>query len=180
MPSANGGGTTVRVAVRVRPALDKAGTPECITCSEDGRTLQISTLGEPGALSPLTSPRGSRARSLAFDSVHEGTTSQEELFRGCGMPELLEAALDGYTATVFAYGQTGSGKTYTVSGSAPAAGGRSGAASSPAPQVGEAPAANAGLMQRCAHYLYDGMSRRQGVRYTVRATYLEIYNEQVT
>lgn len=29
---------------------------------------------------------------------------------------MLEAALDGYSATIFAYGQTGSGKTYTMSG----------------------------------------------------------------
>jgi kinesin family protein 12 len=30
--------------------------------------------------------------------------------------ELLDAAIEGYSATVFAYGQTGSGKTYTMAG----------------------------------------------------------------
>jgi|TARA_B110000285_G_scaffold225948_2_gene284916 kinesin family member 12 len=30
--------------------------------------------------------------------------------------ELIDSALDGYSATIFAYGQTGSGKTYTMSG----------------------------------------------------------------
>ena len=52
-----------------------------------------------------------RARSFAFDSIHDRITTQEELFHDCGMPDLLEATLDGYTSTVFAYGQTGSGKS---------------------------------------------------------------------
>lgn len=30
--------------------------------------------------------------------------------------ELLDAAIEGYSATIFAYGQTGSGKTYTMAG----------------------------------------------------------------
>lgn len=29
---------------------------------------------------------------------------------------MIDAALEGYSATVFAYGQTGSGKTYTMAG----------------------------------------------------------------
>ena len=33
-----------------------------------------------------------------------------------GTHVLLDAVLDGYSATVFAYGQTGSGKTYTMAG----------------------------------------------------------------
>jgi hypothetical protein len=32
---------------------------------------------------------------------------QEELFETCGMQELVEAALDGYSVTIFAFGQTG-------------------------------------------------------------------------
>ena len=134
-------------------------------------TLDLDASAGGGAW-PL---RGPRARSFSFDSVHERTTTQEELFMGCGMPELLEAALDGYTSTVFAYGQTGSGKTYTVSGP-PVGRGNTSASQMPGPGT---PAPSAGLMQRCATYLYEGMGRREGVRYTVRATYLEIYNEQV-
>jgi hypothetical protein len=32
------------------------------------------------------------------------------------LPELVQAVLDGYHATLFAYGQTGSGKSYTMEG----------------------------------------------------------------
>ena len=41
---------------------------------------------------------------------------QKDVFNACGVPDLLNSALDGYSATIFAYGQTGSGKTYTMSG----------------------------------------------------------------
>lgn len=39
-----------------------------------------------------------------------------EVFHTCGVPDILDSALDGYSATIFAYGQTGSGKTYTMLG----------------------------------------------------------------
>lgn len=32
------------------------------------------------------------------------------------MHELINSALEGYSATIFAYGQTGSGKTFTMMG----------------------------------------------------------------
>lgn len=46
----------------------------------------------------------------------EEKTSQPECFLNCNVGEMLESALDGYSATIFAYGQTGSGKTYTMAG----------------------------------------------------------------
>ena len=45
------------------------------------------------------------------DGVRQG-----EVFSMCSVHELIKAALDGYSATIFAYGQTGSGKTFTMSG----------------------------------------------------------------
>ena len=109
--SATSGGQRVRVAVRVRPPLQHEGQPECIICAEDGKrlTLDLDSQSWPqrGA--------GPRARSFAFDSIHDRSTTQEELFDQCGMPDLLDATLDGYTSTVFAYGQTGSGKSARAS-----------------------------------------------------------------
>jgi hypothetical protein len=37
-------------------------------------------------------------------------------YKKCNVNELIDAAIEGYSATVFAYGQTGSGKTYTMAG----------------------------------------------------------------
>jgi chromosomal replication initiation ATPase DnaA len=39
-----------------------------------------------------------------------------EVFSKCGVNELIDSALEGYSATIFAYGQTGSGKTHTMMG----------------------------------------------------------------
>lgn len=39
--------------------------------------------------------------------LHDPHVLQAELFETCGMQELVEAALDGYSVTVFAFGQTG-------------------------------------------------------------------------
>ena len=47
---------------------------------------------------------------------HPPAASLQDVLRLCGIPQLLDAALDGYNATVLAYGQTGSGKTFTMAG----------------------------------------------------------------
>uniref|UniRef100_A0A2K5D3S3 Kinesin-like protein n=1 Tax=Aotus nancymaae TaxID=37293 RepID=A0A2K5D3S3_AOTNA len=71
-----------------------------------------------------------------------------------------------FSCTVFTFGQTGSGKTYTLTG--------------PPPQ-GEGvpvPPSLAGIMQRTFAWLLDRV-QRLGAPVTLRASYLEIYNEQV-
>lgn len=42
--------------------------------------------------------------------------TQKSVFEQCRIEELIDSAMEGYSATVFAYGQTGSGKTYTMAG----------------------------------------------------------------
>ena len=42
-------GSRVRVAVRVRPPLDRAGAPEGIICGDDGHTLMLDLDGSAGA-----------------------------------------------------------------------------------------------------------------------------------
>jgi kinesin family protein 12 len=43
-------------------------------------------------------------------------SSQIEVFNDCQINEMVDSALEGYSATIFAYGQTGSGKTYSMAG----------------------------------------------------------------
>jgi hypothetical protein len=136
----------VRIAVRVRPAPPTSTGAECITCLDDGHTLNLNA-GSGSSIRP---------RSFGFDTVLGGDTTQEEFFQGCGVTRLLDAVLEGYTATVFAYGQTGSGKTYTTAGPATATAGPNGALQ-----------ADAGMMQRAVQYLYTGMAARPGYKYTV-------------
>jgi hypothetical protein len=115
---------------------------------------------------------------MRFTSVHDRETTQQEFFERCGILDLIEAALAGYTSTVFAFGQTGSGKTFTMSGKAA----ESCSSREPARQQTVHRGDQVGLMQRAARALYREIAEREkslGVRYTVRSTFLEIYNEQV-
>eukprot|EP00658_Telonema_sp_P-2_P039287 TRINITY_DN2810_c0_g1_i2.p1 TRINITY_DN2810_c0_g1~~TRINITY_DN2810_c0_g1_i2.p1 ORF type:complete len:359 (+),score=93.54 TRINITY_DN2810_c0_g1_i2:190-1266(+) len=143
----------VRVVVRVRPMnsyelQDDQSVAEVIR--ED--TLQIAT--------PVAQ------RSWNFDHCFGPQTMQEDFFEECGVLDLVQAALDGYSATMFAYGQTGAGKTHTMTG---------------CPDIQDGLNAMHGVIPRVAVQIFDCLSQQEeGVEYTVRASYLEIYNEQVS
>ncbi|NWR43718.1 KIF12 protein, partial [Regulus satrapa] len=104
--------------------------------------------------------------TFGFSAVFDAGASQEAVFEGSGMRQLVELAVDGFSCTVFAFGQTGSGKTYTLMG--------------PLAQSGSQPASPAllGLMQRSFTCLLE-QSRSRGSDLALSASYLEIYNEQI-
>jgi hypothetical protein len=79
----------------------------------------------------------------------------------------VENALQGYNATIFAYGQTGTGKTYTMEGFS--AEGGSGSLEA------------RGIIPRAIEQIFGHIHRNAGprMRFLVRASYLQIYNEQV-
>ncbi|XP_063116358.1 kinesin-like protein KIF12 isoform X1 [Cavia porcellus] len=148
--------TPIQVVLRVRP-MSKAelrrGEQSALHCSGT-RTLQVSP------------PGGGPDVAFRFGAVLDGARTQEDVFRACGVRRLGELALRGFSCTVFTFGQTGSGKTYTLTG--------------PPPQ-GEGvpvPPSLAGIMQRTFAWLLDRV-QHLGAQVTLRASYLEIYNEQV-
>ncbi|NWX39177.1 KIF12 protein, partial [Steatornis caripensis] len=140
--------------VRVRP----------LTCTETRRGDQrvVHSLGD-GTV------HVSAARhdvTFGFSAVFDAGASQEAVFEGSGMRQLVELAIDGFSCTVFAFGQTGSGKTYTLMG--------------PLAQSETRPAAPGllGLMQRSFACLLE-QSQSCGSGLALSVSYLEIYNEQV-
>ena len=88
-----------------------------------------------------------------------------EVFEQSGVTDLIESALEGFSCTVFAYGQTGAGKTHTMSGYG---------------EMGEGVDELHGIIPRASRRLFQEAEGREGVSYTFKASYLEIYNEQVT
>ncbi|XP_057169688.1 kinesin-like protein KIF12 isoform X1 [Ursus arctos] len=148
--------TPIQVVLRVRPmsaAELRRGEQSALHCSGT-RTLQVSP------------PGGGPDVAFRFGAVLDGARTQEDVFRACGVRRLGELALRGFSCTVFTFGQTGSGKTYTLTG--------------PPPQ-GEGvpvPPNLAGIMQRTFTWLLDRV-QHLGAPVTLRASYLEIYNEQV-
>ncbi|KFM06748.1 Kinesin-like KIF12, partial [Aptenodytes forsteri] len=99
--------------------------------------------------------------TFGFSAVFDAGASQEAVFEGSGMRQLVELAV--FSCTVFAFGQTGSGKTYTLMG--------------PLAQV-QRPPGLLGLMQRSFACLLE-QSRSRSSDLALSASYLEIYNEQV-
>lgn len=55
-------------------------------------------------------------KGYKFNYLLDQNQSQEMCYKKCNVGDLIDAAIDGYSATIFAYGQTGSGKTYTMAG----------------------------------------------------------------
>eukprot|EP00198_Chlamydomonas_reinhardtii_P014309 XP_001703646.1 predicted protein [Chlamydomonas reinhardtii] len=103
-----------------------------------------------------------------------GTSMQKDFaFHACLGPEvsqLLDAALAGYNVTVFAYGQTGSGKTYTMSGREEVIAGEG--------YAGDM--THDGIMSRAIAHLYSAVeAKKADTRFSLSASYLEIYNEGI-
>ncbi|KAJ3156233.1 Kinesin- protein 12 [Geranomyces michiganensis] len=156
-PAPGGGTERIRVVVRVRPFNPGEQTfhPNgagslAVECLHDGRALQIHD-------------QSAHDRTMTFDRVFDPTASQRDVFDDSGAAMLVDRALDGYATTLFAFGQTGSGKSYTVTGA----------------KNEELSDAHTGLVLRSLRYMYDRIAARSDVKYTVRASYLEIYNERV-
>jgi len=100
---------------------------------------------------------------LTYDVISSPESSQSEVFESSGIKNLILRALDGYAATIFAFGQTGAGKTHTITGPEHDLAGDGG-----------------GVIPRGLRFMFEEIQKRDAeVAYTVKASYLEIYNEQV-
>jgi hypothetical protein len=119
--------------------------------------------GEPVALSAaenqLSLAHNSETYNFSFDKVFRPDATQDKLFEE--VDGLVQSALDGYKVCIFAYGQTGSGKTHTMQG------GRD-------PQTW-------GLIPRSLSKILreSELMRKDGWVWTLRASFLEVYNEQL-
>lgn len=77
-----------------------------------------------------------------------------------------------FAATIFAFGQTGSGKTFTITGPENDA--------SITSLHNEETQSMAGIVPRSLRFLFEEMTKQSAIRkFTVKAAYLEIYNENV-
>lgn len=96
------GADSVKVAVRIRPlSYDEAQEDESLSVRQVGATPQVVA----GCDTTFT-----------FDYVFGCDSQQVDVYDTCVVP-LVEAAFEGFNATILAYGQTGSGKTWTMGSS---------------------------------------------------------------
>lgn len=142
----------IRVFARVRPPLPSE--EERMLCGwsfNDESSLEIHN----NELIPSTGARKQTKYDFSFDQVFDPNTTQEEIFDM--VSPLIQSALDGYNICIFAYGQTGSGKTFTMDGADE----------------------KAGIIPRTVKLLFDSTKNAEilGWKYTIKASFLEIYNE---
>ncbi|KAJ1972025.1 Kinesin-like protein kif15, partial [Dimargaris cristalligena] len=124
----------------------------------------VTMNGVPGTLGMMAA----KSETFTFDFVTGPETEQRNMFESVGR-RIVDRCLEGYNGTIFAYGQTGSGKTYTMQG-----------AGSLTDMTNDA----RGLIPRCMEYLFQRIAEKaaadeQPVEYLCKASYLEIYNENI-
>ncbi|KAM6915456.1 kinesin-like protein KIF3C, partial [Xenentodon cancila] len=146
---------SVKVVVRCRPLNRKeetSGPPGGIV-EMDLRLGQV-ILRNPRA------PPSEPLKTFTFDAVYDANSKQRDLYDESVRP-LIDSVLAGFNGTIFAYGQTGTGKTYTMQG----------AWRDPEKR---------GVIPNAFDHVFTHISRSQSDRqYLVRASYLEIYREEI-
>ncbi|XP_020495567.1 kinesin-like protein KIF3C [Labrus bergylta] len=153
--SKNKSSESVKVVVRCRPLnrKEESNGPAGTIIQMDLRLGQV-ILRNPRA--PSSEPQ----KTFTFDAVYDANSKQRDLYDESVRP-LIDSVLDGFNGTIFAYGQTGTGKTYTMQG----------AWLDPEKR---------GVIPNAFDHIFTHISRSQSDRqYLVRASYLEIYLEEV-
>ncbi|KAI5808543.1 hypothetical protein DFH27DRAFT_593710 [Peziza echinospora] len=102
-------------------------------------------------------------KTYTFDRVFPPEADQAMIYDDAIHP-IVQEMLAGYNCTIFAYGQTGTGKTYTMAGDMKENDGL----------VSE----RAGIIPRTLHNLFSQLEA-DGSEYTVKCSYLELYNEEL-
>ncbi|XP_056158064.1 kinesin-like protein KIF3B [Lampris incognitus] len=153
--SKNKSSESVKVVVRCRPLSRK----EEALGSGGGIVEMDLRLGQVVLRNPRAPP-GEPRKSFTFDAVYDGGSTQRDLYDETVRP-LIESVLAGFNGTIFAYGQTGTGKTYSMQG----------AWRDPEQR---------GVIPNAFDHIFTHISRSQSDKqYLVRASYLEIYREEI-
>ncbi|ELT91901.1 hypothetical protein CAPTEDRAFT_165042 [Capitella teleta] len=99
-------------------------------------------------------------KTFTFDSVYDDDSKQRDLYDET-FRDLVQAVVDGFNGTIFAYGQTGTGKTFTMQG-----------------KLSNDPDLK-GVIPCSFDHIFSHISRSENQQYLVRASYLEIYMEEI-
>ncbi|XP_076917746.1 kinesin-like protein KIN-5D [Bidens hawaiensis] len=151
-------GVNVQAILRCRPLSNddvRSKVPVVVTCNEDKQEVIVSqSMGNKQS-----------DKTFCFDKVFGPGSKQKDLYDQVVSP-IVKEALEGYNWTIFAYGQTGTGKTYTMEGE----GGKL--------KNGEFHE-DVGVIPRAVEQLFNTLEF-QNADYSMKVTYIELYNEEIT
>ncbi|KAL9676425.1 hypothetical protein QQ045_004639 [Rhodiola kirilowii] len=154
-------GVNVQVLLRCRPFSEeelRTNAPQVVTCNDYQREVAVSQNIAGKQID----------RIFTFDKVFGPSAKQKDLYDQAVVP-IVNEVLEGFNCTIFAYGQTGTGKTFTMEGDCKRA---------KCGPNGELPP-GAGVIPRAVKQIFD-MLESQNAEYSVKVTFLELYNEEIT
>ena len=100
---------------------------------------------------------------FTFDKTFGEETDTRQVYDGVAKG-IVDSVVHGLNGTIFAYGQTSSGKTYTMQGSG---------------SIEEGSVSGGGIVHMAAQDIFSHISKTQDRVFLVRASFVEIYNEEV-
>ncbi|XP_071090548.1 kinesin-like protein KIF11-A [Haliotis cracherodii] len=149
----------IQVAVRCRPINGiekKQGSYAVVDTNGDKKEV---TVKERLGVSTHT-------KTFTFDHVFPPHCKQLDVYHSIVTP-IIDEVLLGYNCTVFAYGQTGTGKTFTMEGDR-----------SEDPNISWEDDPLAGVIPRTMYHIFEKL-QNQEVEFSVRVSFLELYNEEL-
>uniref|UniRef100_A0A8D9EXZ5 Kinesin-like protein KIF11 n=1 Tax=Cacopsylla melanoneura TaxID=428564 RepID=A0A8D9EXZ5_9HEMI len=148
----------IQVFVRVRPlnSVERAAKSCSIVDCSSSREITIKERVNDKI-----------SKTFGFDRVFSQESKQVDVYKYVVNP-LIDEVLSGYNCTVFAYGQTGTGKTFTMEGE-----------KSNDPSISWQDDPLSGIVPRAMNHLFDELRLLGDAEFTVRVSFLEIYNEEL-
>ncbi|XP_071622890.1 kinesin-like protein KIF17 isoform X2 [Heliangelus exortis] len=146
------GSESVKVIVRCRPMSERE---KALGCKEV--VSMESTRGQCFLQNPTATSEP--PKQFTFDGVYYQEHNTEQIYNEIAYP-LVEGVTEGYNSTIFAYGQTGSGKSFTMQGIVD-------------------PSTQKGIIPRAFEHIFESIQCAENAKFLVRASYLEIYNEDI-
>ncbi|XP_013375110.1 PREDICTED: kinesin-like protein KIF17 isoform X3 [Chinchilla lanigera] len=143
---------SVKVVVRCRPMNQRELELNCQSVVTVDSARGQCFIQNPGAADEPP-------KQFTFDGAYHMEHFTEQIYNEIAYP-LVEGVTEGYNGTIFAYGQTGSGKSFTMQG---------------LPD----PPCQRGIIPRAFEHVFESVQCAEDTKFLVRASYLEIYNEDV-
>ncbi|XP_032969577.1 kinesin-like protein KIF17 isoform X2 [Rhinolophus ferrumequinum] len=143
---------SVKVVVRCRPMNQRERELSCGS---------VVTVDSARGQCFIQNPRAADEppKQFTFDGAYYMDHFTEQIYNEIAYP-LVEGVTEGYNGTIFAYGQTGSGKSFTMQGLLD-------------------PPSQRGIIPRAFEHIFESVQCAENTKFLVRASYLEIYNEDV-
>ncbi|KAK1125677.1 hypothetical protein K0M31_005227 [Melipona bicolor] len=150
-------GQQIQVFVRIRPFNSSEQNLQSTTVLDIPNNKEIIVHERPN---------DKVCKKFRFNNVFGPLSKQIDVYNNVVSP-LLEQVLAGYNCTVFAYGQTGTGKTYTMEGI------------NIDPTLHWNSNSSAGMIPRSLNHLFHKLQLLEIQEYTIRVSFLELYNEDL-